>query len=75
VDIKVECASKRYNRAYGILEELSDMNDKIKMKIAWVLPKWLVYWAGIRMAAHATQGEWGHEYPDDVSVMDMLKRW
>lgn len=49
--------------------------DKIAMWIAWHLPRWLVYWCAIRLNAHATQGVWGNESPNDISIMDALGRW
>ncbi len=51
------------------------MAEKIFIWIAWRLPKTLVMWCGFRIAAHATAGKFGHEAPDDVSVMDAMKRW
>ncbi len=49
--------------------------DKACMKVAWMLPERVVMWASIRLMAHATQGQWGNESPDSVSVMTALKRW
>jgi len=43
--------------------------------IAWHLPKSLVMWCWYRVAAHATQGQWGHESPCDVKMMDAIQRW
>lgn len=52
------------------------INETLWMKLAWIMPKKLVYWCGVRMAGHATSGdEYGENHPDDVSVIDMLKRW
>lgn len=51
------------------------MKEKIWIWIAWRLPKTLAMWCAYRLAAHASQGEYGHEAPDDISMMDMLKRW
>lgn len=49
--------------------------EKLWIKIAWKLPKNLIMWAALRLMAHATQGQWGNDHPDDVSIMDALGRW
>jgi hypothetical protein len=45
------------------------------LRLAWLLPDTLVYWCGIRMAAHATTGDYSDVAPTKVSVMDMLDAW
>ena len=50
-------------------------SERLSMKLAWMLPKNVAYWAFIRVAAHATQGQWGNECPDHVSVMTAMGRW
>jgi len=50
-------------------------HEKLWMWVAWRLPRPLVEWCAIRLMAHATQGQWGNESPDAVSVMTALKRW
>ena len=49
--------------------------EKIQMFIAWKIPKWLVYWASIRLVAYATQGNYSNTIVPDLSAMDALKRW
>ena len=49
--------------------------EKIWIKIAWLLPRQLVMWAAIRLAAHATQGEYGNTIVPELSMMDAIKRW
>lgn len=44
-------------------------------KLAWAVPERLVYFVALRAAAWATQGKWGNESPNSVSVMQMLSRW
>ena len=51
------------------------LRDRVAMKIAWMLPHSIAYWAFTRVAAHATTGKWGNECPDNVSVMDAMGRW
>ena len=51
------------------------IKEWLQFKIAWLLPKWLIYFASIRMIAHATQGKYGHTMVVDLTAMDALKRW
>jgi hypothetical protein len=51
------------------------LKERIKIAIAWALPRDIAYWALVRVAAHATAGEWGDQHPDTVSVMDAMDRW
>jgi hypothetical protein len=43
--------------------------------IAWRLPKRLVYWAAVRLVAHATQGVYGNTVVPDLTAMEALRRW
>lgn len=47
----------------------------IPMQIAWALPRRLVLWCAVRVAAHATTGQFGTTDPNTLSAMDMLARW
>lgn len=51
------------------------LKEKLMLKLAWALPKWLVYWAAIRLGAHATTSEYGNTIVPDLSFTDALKRW
>ena len=51
------------------------IKEKLQMKAAWALPKWLITWASVRMIAHATQGEYGTTIVPELSAMDALTRW
>jgi hypothetical protein len=51
------------------------MKEKIWMWIAWRLPKTLVMWCGMRMAAFATQGKFGNTVVPELPMMDMFDRW
>lgn len=51
------------------------MLEKITMKIAWLLPRAVVYWAAIRLGCHATQGQYSNQNVPDLNFMDALKRW
>ena len=52
-----------------------NMKDKFYQWWAWHLPRRLVYWCFVRVAAHATVDKWGNETPDSVSVMTAMARW
>ena len=49
--------------------------ERTWMFIAWRLPKPLVMWAYMRVAAHATTGEYGSTTVPELSMMDAIKRW
>ncbi|KKL99074.1 hypothetical protein LCGC14_1818080 [marine sediment metagenome] len=51
------------------------MRQKFWMWLAWQAPHNLVKWCSYRMAAHATQGIYGHCIVPEVTMMDALKRW
>lgn len=44
-------------------------------KIAWILPKSLVYWVSIRLIANATQGKYSNQIVPELLAMDALERW
>lgn len=41
----------------------------------WRLPRRLVYWCAIRVAANATTGPYSSQIVPDLTAMDALKRW
>ena len=49
--------------------------EKAIMKIVWSLPKKIIYWAAIRLMAHATTGKYGHTVAPELGAMDALRRW
>jgi hypothetical protein len=51
------------------------MVESIKIWIVWHLPRWMVYWASIRLVAHATQWAYSDQIVPDLRAMDALKRW
>ena len=52
------------------------IKEKICMKIAWLLPRKIVYWCAIRLMAHATSApDYMNEHPDSVSIIKALDRW
>jgi len=51
------------------------MLDKITMKLAWLLPRKLVYWCAMRVIANATQGRYSTQEVPALSAMDAIARW
>ncbi|MGE5353988.1 MAG: hypothetical protein ACM3P0_18015 [Acidobacteriota bacterium] len=51
------------------------MKEKLIREIVWHLPKTIVYWCAIRLMAHATTGKYGSTNPNELNIMDALKRW
>jgi len=51
--------------------------DRLAMQIAWWLPRWLVYFAVIRVWAHATTKlpAWQQDHPSSITWDEALKRW
>ena len=49
--------------------------EKFIRWIVWKLPSDIVYWAAIRLVAHATQGRYSSTIVPELSAMDALKRW
>lgn len=43
--------------------------------LSYRMPKALIYWCALRVAVHATTGEWAREEVDSVSIMVALDRW
>jgi hypothetical protein len=56
--------------------EVMDKRRTMLMRtVAWRMPRWLVYWCGIRLFAHGTTGRYGHTVAPELTVMDALERW
>jgi hypothetical protein len=39
------------------------------------MPRELVYWCAVRLAVHATTGEWSGQEVPSLKLMDALDRW
>jgi hypothetical protein len=61
--------------AYDIKHRARRYRERFLTWIAWHLPRELVMWCFVRVASHATMGEYGGDCPDKVSIMDALERW
>ena len=51
------------------------MKEKIILWFIWKLPKCVIYWASIRLIAHATTGQHSNTIVPELSAMDALQRW
>ena len=51
------------------------MKEKLCRWIAWKLPRELVMWCAIRVAAHATSGPWSNTIVPELTAMEAVKRW
>jgi len=49
--------------------------ERLAMWVAWHLPRWLVMWCYIRVVAKGTTGEWDGTVPNQLNVMEALRRW
>jgi hypothetical protein len=54
---------------------LSREREKLLIKFVWHLPRELVMWCYIRVAAHATTGKHANTVVPELRMMDALKRW
>jgi len=51
------------------------MIDRIFMRIAWLLPKRLVFWCSIRLGVYATSGDYRETEVPTLLFMEALERW
>lgn len=49
--------------------------EKFWIALAWAMPHDLVKWCALRMMAHATTGQWGHEVTPALLMTTALQRW
>ena len=49
--------------------------ERFWFTLAWGVPRRLAYFCTIRLGAHATTGDYGHQVVPDLTYMDALKRW
>jgi len=51
------------------------MKDKFWLWLAHRLPRKLVYYASIRLMAHATTGDYSYTVVPELTIMEALERW
>lgn len=54
---------------------MSGRKQRFYMWLVGILPRNLVYFATIRLVAHATQGRWENTVVPDLTAMEALLRW
>jgi hypothetical protein len=55
--------------------EIHRRAEKLMLWFVWKLPRKLVMWSYIRVAAHATTGQFGNTVVPEITMMDALQRW
>ena len=51
------------------------MTDRLLCRIAWMLPRRLVYWCAIRLMSAATVGRYSNQVVPELYAVDALQRW
>lgn len=56
-------------------QTLGDWLEGLAERLAWWLPRRLVYWATIRLWAEATTGRYANTHPMALGIVDVLDAW
>ncbi len=76
-------SERRDNQGEGCLMmnirwRVVELRERVMVAIAWMAPRWLVYWCAIRLGAEATTRDddrrFEGNYPD-MTFQDALQRW
>jgi hypothetical protein len=51
------------------------LKEKLLLRIAWSLPRGLVYWCAVRVGAHACYGQFASQIVPDLPFLTVLQRW
>lgn len=51
------------------------MVEKLLIRVAWLLPRQLAYWAFIRVATHASVTDYSHREMESISVVEIVNAW
>lgn len=49
--------------------------EDVWLWLAFRMPRKLVYWCAVRVAAYATSGRYEHQIVPELRATDALKRW
>jgi hypothetical protein len=61
---------------YVAAPKVARLSERVSQFVVWrLLPRQVVYWAAIRLMAHATQGKYSTQVVPELTAMDALKRW
>ena len=55
--------------------EVARLRERAAMALAWRLPRWLVYWASVRLGAAATVGRYSETEVPALTMLEALDRW
>lgn len=51
------------------------VRTRLAIWFAHRMPRWLVYWCGVRMISHATTGQYSNTEVPALTAMEALRRW
>lgn len=51
------------------------MKERLWIKLAWLLPRRLAYWAAMRVMVNACGPGFPHSNPDRTSITIAMERW
>lgn len=60
---------------HNIKYDLSRKWENVIMYLVWKLPRKIVYWSAIRVATHATTGEYKYQVVSELTLVEALQRW
>jgi hypothetical protein len=63
------------NPAYKRLPWYDRLRGAFWIELSGLLPRQLVFAAGLRLGAHATCGRYRHERAEDLTLFTVLNRW
>ena len=67
--------TRRAKLAWYLNNWRHDLKEWASRKVAWCLPKRIVYHAAIRLATYATVGQYSDQIVPDLRAMDAAQRW
>ena len=65
----------KWTSRYEVKYQLEKRRERLMLWFVWRLPRTLVKWCFIRVAAHATTGDYESTVVPELSMMDALQRW
>ena len=51
------------------------VREKVMIWFVWKLPRQLVYWCAVRVAANATNSKYSDQAVPEVTTFEALERW
>lgn len=60
---------------FSIPQSFNSLLERLIMRVAWRLPRRIVYWCAIRVWAEATTGKWSNQLVSTVTIDQCLDRW